>query len=95
MMRIQIDESGDQITLQVEGRLAGAWAPELEQCWLAAIVDHPGSKISVDLSGVTCVDQAGQYLLRLMRRDGASLVGAGLAIRDTLDEMKCRPQKGD
>ena len=44
---------------------------------------------------MTCVDQAGQYLLRLMRRDGVSLIGAGLAIRETLNEMAGNARKGD
>ena len=94
-MRIQVDESGEQVRFQVEGRLAGAWVPELEHCWRAALADHPERKISVDLSGVTCVDQAGQYLLRLMRRDGVSFIGAGLAIRETLNEMTGNTRKRD
>jgi len=94
-MRIQVDEAGDQVTFQVEGRLAGAWVPELELCWHAAVTDHPERKISVDLSGVTCVDQAGQYLLRLMRRDGVNLIGAGLAIRENLNGIAGNARKGD
>lgn len=94
-MRIQIDELGDQVTFRVEGRVTGAWVPELEQCWHAAVVDHPGRKISVDLSGVMCVDQAGQYLLRLMRRDGVTFIGAGLAIREIFNEMSGKTQRGD
>jgi anti-anti-sigma regulatory factor len=94
-MRIQIDDAGDQVKLQVEGRLAGAWVPELEECWHTALADHPDRKISVDLSGVTCVDQAGQYLLRLMRRDGVSFIGAGLAIRESLNEMTGKARNGD
>jgi anti-anti-sigma regulatory factor len=91
-MRIQIDQLGDQVTFRVEGRLAGAWVPELEQCWHTAVADHPERRISVDLSGVMCVDQAGQYLLRLMRRDGVTFVGAGLAIREILNEMSGKPE---
>jgi anti-anti-sigma regulatory factor len=83
-MKIQTRESADEMTFQIEGRLAGAWVPELEQCWHATSVDHPDRKISVDLSGVTCVDQAGQYLLRLMRRDGVSFIGTGLAMKEVL-----------
>jgi len=94
-MRIQIDEAGEQIIFKIEGRLAGVWTPELEHCWHTTIAEHPDKKISVDLSGVTCVDQAGQYLLRLMRRDGVSLIGAGLAIRETLNEMAGNARKGD
>lgn len=93
-MRIQIDEVDDQVTFQVEGRLAGAWVPELEYCWHTAITGHPERKISVDLSGVTCVDQAGQYLLRLMRRDGVSFIGAGLAIRETLNDIAGDARRG-
>jgi len=94
-MRIQVDEAGDEVTFQVEGRLAGAWVPELELCWHAAVTDHPERKIAVNLSGVTCVDQAGQYLLRLMRRDGVNLIGAGLAIRETLKDIAGNARKGD
>jgi len=36
MMKIQIKEFDNQLTLQVEGRLAGAFVPELEDCWQAA-----------------------------------------------------------
>jgi anti-anti-sigma regulatory factor len=83
-MKIATRESDDELTFQIEGRLAGAWVPELEQVWHAASLDHRTRKISVDLSGVTCVDQAGQYLLRLMRRDGVSFIGAGLAMKEVL-----------
>jgi len=93
-MRIQIDQLGEQVIFRVEGRLAGAWVPELEQCWTSAAVDHPERKISVDLSGVTCVDQAGQYLLRLMRRDGVTFSGAGVAIREILNDMSGQTQRG-
>jgi anti-anti-sigma regulatory factor len=95
IMRIQVDELDDSVKFQVEGRLAGAWVPELEQCWQSAVIDHPERKISVDLSGVTCVDQAGQYLLRLMSKDGVSITGAGLAIRETLEQTAGHARRGD
>ena len=94
-MRIQVDELDDSVKFQVEGRLAGAWVPELEQCWQSAVIDHPERKISVDLSGVTCVDQAGQYLLRLMSRDGVNITGAGLAIREALEQTAGGARRGD
>ena len=94
-MRIQIGELDERVTFQVEGRLVGPWVPELEHCWHKALADHPERKISVDLSGVTCVDLSGQYLLRLMQRDGVSLIGAGLVIREILNEMAGNARKGD
>ena len=95
MLRITVHNDPATRTFQLEGKLAGPWVQELEHCWHTTIAEHPDKKISVDLSGVTCVDQAGQYLLRLMRRDGVSLIGAGLAIRETLNEMAGNARKGD
>jgi anti-anti-sigma regulatory factor len=63
MMTIQMKELGDQLTLQVEGRLAGAFVPELENCWQTARAGQPNRKISVDLKSVTYIDRAGRSLL--------------------------------
>jgi hypothetical protein len=78
MMKIQTQDSGDVTTFRVEGRLAGAWVPELEACWHDAAREHPERQISVDLAGVTCVDLAGRYLLEWMHRSGVAIVGQGL-----------------
>jgi anti-anti-sigma regulatory factor len=87
MMKIQIREMDDEVTFQVEGRLAGAWVTELEQCWRSARPAHPNARFSVDLTGVTYIDQAGRYLLQLMHRDGASFTAAGLMIQDIVDQI--------
>jgi len=87
MMKIQIQERDGQLVLQVEGRLAGAFVPELENCWQAARVQHPGRKISVDLRGVTCIDRAGRYLLQLMHSSGVGFLRAGLAVQDVLEQV--------
>jgi len=63
MMKIKTKELDDQLILQVEGRLAGAFVPELENCWQVALVNQPKRKISVDLKSVTCIDRAGRCLL--------------------------------
>jgi anti-anti-sigma regulatory factor len=95
MMKIQLKEFDEQLTLQVEGRLAGAFVPELENCWQVARANQPSRKISVDLQSVTCVDQAGRSLLRSMHRDGVSFLRAGLAIQDILEQVleapECKP----
>jgi anti-anti-sigma regulatory factor len=87
MMKIQIREMDDEVTFQVEGRLAGAWVTELEQCWRSARLTHPNARFSVDLTGVTYIDQAGRYLLQLMHRDGASFTAAGLMIQGIVDQI--------
>jgi anti-anti-sigma regulatory factor len=92
MMKIQMKEFDDQLTLQVEGRLAGAFVPELETCWQAARANQPRRKISVDLQSVTCIDRAGRSLLRSMHRSGVGFLRAGLAIQDILEQVMESPE---
>jgi anti-anti-sigma regulatory factor len=92
MMKIEIQETGESVVLKVEGRLAGAFAAELENCWNVARAAHPKSAISVDLKNVTCVDRAGRYLLHLMYRDGVPLLHAGLAVQDILEQIMEQPE---
>jgi anti-anti-sigma regulatory factor len=89
MLKITIHYVADQLRLELEGRLAGAWVSELEQCWHAATASHPSRQCSVDLTGVTFIDQAGRYLLQLMYRDGVSLVASGLMLQD----IRSRPRQ--
>jgi anti-anti-sigma regulatory factor len=92
MMKIQMKELDDQLILQVEGRLAGAFVPELEDCWQAARSKQPDLKISVDLKGVTCIDRAGRYLLQLMHSNGVGFLRAGLGVQDILEQVMEQPE---
>jgi anti-anti-sigma regulatory factor len=85
MMKIQMKQLDDQLTLQVEGRLAGAFVPEFENCWQTACAGQPNREISVDLNSVTRIDRAGRPLLQLMHRNGVAFLRAGLAIQDILE----------
>jgi anti-anti-sigma regulatory factor len=95
MMKIQTKERDGQLILQVEGRLAGAFVPELERCWQAARARQPDRKISVDLKNVTCIDRAGRRLLQSMHAGGVVFLRAGLAVQDILQQVmeqrECRP----
>lgn len=91
MMKIQMQELGGQLILQVEGRLAGAFVPELENCWQAARGDRPDRKISVDLKNVTCIDRAGRHLLQVLHGRGVDFLGAGLAVQDILEQIMEQP----
>ena len=92
MMKIQVKELDDQLILQVEGRLAGAFVPELENCWQAARANQPGRKISVDLKSVTCIDRNGRYLLQSMHNHGVGFLRAGLAVQDILEQVMEQPE---
>jgi ABC-type transporter Mla MlaB component len=87
MLKITLHEADGPLRLVLEGRLAGPWVFELEQCWHAVQAQHPTRKCSVDLTGVTSIDQAGRYLLQLMHRDGVRFVASGLMLQDILDHI--------
>jgi hypothetical protein len=87
MLKITRHDAAGQLCLELEGRLAGAWVCELEHCWHTAKASHPNRKFSVDLTGVTFIDQAGRYLLQLMHRDGVSFVASSLMLQDVLDHI--------
>ena len=90
LMKIETRQSGEQLILRVEGRLAGAYVPELERCWHSASGDCEAGKVAVDLGGITCVDRAGRHLLRCMHRSGVRFLGARLAMQDVVDEISER-----
>ena len=87
MMKIEVNDLGDRLILEVEGRLAGVFVPELEQCWRGALAIQPNRKVLVDLKHVTCVDRAGRCLLQSMSRGGVQFLRAGIAIQDILEEI--------
>ena len=86
-MRAEFRELEDRVVLKVCGRLTEGWASELEECWKANRAAHPHGEISVDLRGVTFIDKAGEALLHLMHRDGASFLAEGLMIREVVSQV--------
>ena len=87
MMRVQIRDEGVVVHLQVCGRLAGCWVPELERCWRDAQATRGNRKLAVDLRGVTFIDPAGECLLESMYREGASFVATGLHTQEIVDHI--------
>ncbi len=87
MLKITLHDTADQLRIELEGRLAGAWVCELEHCWYTAKACHRDRTLSVDLTDVIFIDQAGRYLLQLMHRDGVHLVASALMRQDILDHI--------
>ena len=87
MMRIEADQSVDQLTLRVAGRLCGVSVDALEECWKTGRLRSPAGKQSVDLSEVTAIDKAGWCLLRRMHQEGVEFSAKGLAIVTIMDEL--------
>jgi anti-anti-sigma regulatory factor len=87
ILKITVHDATGPLRLELEGRLAGAWVCELEQCWHTARASHPHRQLTVDLTSVTFIDQAGRYLLQLLHRDGVHFVASGLMRQDLVEHI--------
>ena len=87
MLRITVHENQESLTLQLEGRLAGAWVKEVEQCWQSSLSGQRKPILRVDLTGVTFIDDAGKTCLAAMHRQGAELVAADCLTKEIVAEI--------
>jgi len=87
MLRVTVEDLGAALRLKVEGRLAGAWVPELEQSWRRLIRRSPGVSLIVDLTDTEFVDLAGTYLLSLMDRSGVQLMANSPYMKNVIAEI--------
>jgi anti-anti-sigma regulatory factor len=87
MLRISTHEDDQMIRLQIEGALAGSWVNELELTWRTVRAALRGRAFWLDLTGTTRVDTAGQYLLKLMHRDGARFLASGPEMQALISEI--------
>jgi hypothetical protein len=94
MLRITVQNTPQQVTLKLEGNLAGSWVMELEDSWRAAGSNAGSRSLCVDLTSVDNVDNAGKYLLALLHDRGVELIASGLVMTDLVasidEEWRCR-----
>jgi hypothetical protein len=63
-VRVTIQQAnGDGVTMQIEGKVAGANVSALKSAWLELAPSLGEKKLLVDLRGVTHVDEPGRKLL--------------------------------
>ena len=55
--------------MKLEGKMAGPWVEECRQAWLALAPSLRAKKLTLDLRGITFVDDSGAQLLRDMYRE--------------------------
>jgi hypothetical protein len=91
MLRITTHHSPACLTFQLEGKLAGPWVQEMENCWKQARADYPQSVGRMDLRGVTFLDAAGKEFLAALHAQGAEFVAAGCAMKAVVAEITCAP----
>ncbi len=82
MLRITLLDGLEQVTLKLEGSLVGIWVKETETAWRSAKSASAGRPLVLDLKAVNRVDQAGVYLLALLRQRGVRLVASGTAMAE-------------
>jgi ABC-type transporter Mla MlaB component len=87
MLRITTTDTGEKVTLKLEGKLSGPWVEEFERCWHMSADIYKKRGLVVDLSGVTFVDPAGKKLLCSISHEGAELMGSGLMPKSLIDEI--------
>ena len=75
-LRITLHDSLRVLPFPLEGRLAGPWRRELEECWQSTLASQRTPTLGVDLPGVTFLDTAGKVCLAAMSRQGAAFVAA-------------------
>jgi hypothetical protein len=90
MLRITIHDAPPTLTFRLEGRLAGPWVGELEECWRGALVGRGEPILRVDLTGVT-IDAAGRACLAAAHGRGAEFVAADDFKKAVADEITRTP----
>ena len=81
MLKISVKEDERNVSFNLEGRLAGPWVSELEQCWQRQREEAGEKPLSVRLCAVSFIDDEGKELLSRMVASGASLEGNGCLVR--------------
>ncbi len=91
MLRITVHDNPESVTFQIEGRLAGAWVREVENCRQRMLAGLRRSAIRFDLAGVTFIDAAGKAYLEAMHRQGAEFVAADCLTKAIVAEITKAP----
>jgi ABC-type transporter Mla MlaB component len=82
MLKISAEDEPHQVTLKLEGSLAGTWVVELEDFWRAVRPRLSGRPLCLHLTGVKHVDNAGRYLLALLCYSGVHLAADGIVMTE-------------
>jgi hypothetical protein len=91
MLRITIHDDPGSLTVQLEGRLAGPWVRELENCWQSMLASQCKPVLRVDLTGVTFIDAAGKEFVAAMHTEGAEFLARGCLTRAVVAEITDAP----
>jgi anti-anti-sigma regulatory factor len=86
MIRITTHNESLETRLILEGKLAGPCVRELHKCWRRA--RSADTKLLVDLTSVSFIDDLGKRLLSKMHQAGIKLVSHSLMSKCLIEEIK-------
>jgi ABC-type transporter Mla MlaB component len=87
MLIIAVEKENDRITLRLTGRLGGPEMRELARQWEQAVPAHPRHPITLDLSGIDAVDEAGKRFITDVHLQGDRLI-AGASTEAIVGEVR-------
>lgn len=87
MLRITVKTTRKALIFQLEGKLAGPWLRELENCWQSTITRERKPVVRIDLTGVTFIDNAAKACLAAMHREGAEFIATDCVTKDVVREI--------
>lgn len=90
MLKITLHDDPETLTFKLEGKLIGAYARELEQCWLTAASVRGTKALAVDLREVDFIDDEGRRVLLVLYQEGATFRASG-PLTSTIVEDLARP----
>jgi hypothetical protein len=87
MLRVTVKQEGAVESWELEGKLAGEWAKELERCWRHSPSKGPETLRRVHLKAVSYIDADGKRLISEMYREGAEIKACGCMTRAIVEEI--------
>jgi outer membrane protein len=93
MLKITIHESPEALTFQVEGKLIGDWAKELDQAWQVSYSVRNRKALIVDLTETLHIDDEGKRVLTKLFHDGAFFKTSGTMTSGIVDEITGKSRK--
>lgn len=87
MLKITSQRTNNDVTVELEGKLAGPWVGELRRFWRELKTDPGIESVEVRVCAVTFIDAAGKLLLSEMYLEGVELVAAGCMNQAIVSEI--------
>lgn len=89
-LRISIQDAKNALTLKLEGRVAGAFADELNRTWRALVACLEQKELHVDLCGVMDADAGGRRILAEIHQETGADFLANTPLAKYLAREACR-----